>query len=455
MKVSKKQCLFSLKVKVNHLPLKIVAAGREKAVFRFYLSLTRQMPDNENYDMRFDSNEVIVTSEMAKELLKSMLNEPLKKECALRCLRGTEMSTTRSSRMVGFRDTMSRKVASMRETNESDGNLRKTTQGSVTSRALLTSMPDENEFSDSPFPPEMEYDPADLDTATLFLTFRCYSNSPTILLTASTPKNQLVKKKYKSKNEDLFSQKAIEGLQKALEENREQRRKILSRASTSEAIKLRRFDKQAPAASGSKIELNKRIAKNFLSHRMKHFQKLAIEKPIDIQIHINKARDHKEKLREGKTAKIEIEYQKRLYLRSTREQRQLRERQVPFQIISLTMLKFFRCLEEIKDRFEILKKAKDLEEKQNNCARKFLHHWDYLVKARLPSSSNDLESQIRRKRRHLDTHSGMRMISMVLKDKIDTECREKTGIFLKMCFDNVKMKVCFYQFSLYGRAFVY
>jgi hypothetical protein len=449
MKVNQKQCIFSLKVRMKELPLNITASGRDKAVFRFYLSFSSKLPSSENYDKRYESSHIILTAETAKEILKEMLKDPSKREDALVSIRGVDLSRTKSTRISGFRETKSRNIASMRETKESKSEFGYTTYASFHSKALLTTMQDEPEISDRYTDRntalEFNYDDCDMDDALLFLTFRCFSNSPMIMLTATTQKNAGTKKTYKARNQDLFSPKAVEGLQKALEENREQKRKILARASSSEQLKLKRLQKPKVEPSESKIHLNKKIAKNFLSHRMIHLERLGKDKPAEIEKHLVKAKQQKVDLREEKSAKIELDNQKRLYLRSTREKRELRERQIPFQTISLTMLRMFSCFMAMKDLFERLRRVKMREAKLNRCAVKIQGVWMLFMNEKLPI--------FERQRRNLDAYFGTKMITYFIQNRANQDSREIAGTFFKLCHQNVKMKVCFYQTSLYSKTF--
>jgi hypothetical protein len=446
LKVVRKQCLFNLKVKLKDLPLKIMAAGQEKAVFRFYLSFSSKFPDHDNYEKRFESNQVILTQEMAKEILKDMLKDPTKREETITSIKGIDLSrTNRSTRINGFRDKKGRNFMSTRETRESRSDFGQTTLASFPSRALLTTMQEEPETTER-FPTlEFDYEESDLDDALLCLTFRCFTNSPTIMLTATTQKNMPTKKPFKARSEDFFSPKAIEGLQKALQETREQKRKIIARASTSEQAKLKRLQKPKVIEGESKIALNKKIAKNFLSHRMTRLQKLGTDKPLDIELHVIKAKHQKELMKEEKTAKIELDNQKRLYLRSTREKRELRERLIPFQTISITMLRMFSCLAAMKDRYDSLKKVKLQETKLNRCASKIQSAWMIFMNDHLPI--------FERQRRNLDVFFASKMIGKLIQEKAHQDSHEVAGAFFKLCHQNVKMKVCFYQSSLYSRPF--
>lgn len=443
MRVVQNQCLFSLKVRISDLPLRIVASSIKKTTFRFYLGLTSQLPDNDNFERKFETDQIVVTQEMAKEILRDMLKHPSKRQVALACIQRAGLSRPAASRTRPFRDTKSRYTSSMGDTRYTQAEIFNTTQGSMTPRALLTTMPREIESYEEGHGDQCEFEDFELDGAMINLTFRCFSNSPTIMLTATLQKNQPLKRMQRTKNEDFFSTKKVEGLQKALEETRAQRERILTQASFTGAMKLMMIEKQPVKPAESKIKINKRIAKNFLSHRIEHLDKLANQKPLTIQFHMKKARQIRDLMRQEKTDKIEFDNQKRLHLRSAREEREHRQRLIPFQIISISMLRMFTVLGAIKKKFIELKKTRVRHYKLKLCAKKIQASWLFFLNESLP--------RFPAQRRRLDGQNTAKMVAGLLRHKVVENSKKTVGVFMKLCYQNVKMKVCFYQSSLYGR----
>jgi hypothetical protein len=441
LKLVQKQCLFSLKVKMKDLPLKIVATGHEKAVFRFYLSFSSRLPDRDNYEKKYESDQIILTAETAKEVLREMLKDPSKRDEALVAIRGGDISKAKTARMKGFRESKSKNFLSTRETRETRSDFGLNTMNSFPSRALLTTMRDEGETTERFSNLEFDHSDADMEGALLFLTFRCFSNYSQVMITSTVDKPG-VKKVRKVKNEDFFSPAAVESLQASLAATREQRAKLLSTASTSQKVKLKRLQIRNSPQGTSRINLNKTIAKDFLRHKLTHIQKLG-EKAAQADDFIEKAKVSKVILRNTRLEKIETHDQKRQMLRQAREKRELTERLIPFQTISISMMKVFVCLYAMKDRFDALKKVKLREAKLNRCAAKIQGTWMIFMNDHLPI--------FERQRRNLDVYFAGRLVSTYLQEKAEHSSQKIAGEFFKLCHQNVKMKVCFYQSSLYSR----
>jgi len=86
LKMVKKHCLLSFVVKPNQLPVHISAAGSDRAIFQFFVSFTKIIPDSETFDRRFDGTSFSITTEIIKGVLDNMMKDPIKKSEVLEIL---------------------------------------------------------------------------------------------------------------------------------------------------------------------------------------------------------------------------------------------------------------------------------------------------------------------------------------------------------------------------------
>lgn len=444
MKLHNNQCLFSMQVRFFHLPLTIEVNGNDKAIFRFYLLFDSRHPDNSLFDKKFDSSNFTITQDMAKEILRDMSHDLTRRQYVLDSLRGQSSGTSLAKRTRESRSFRARVKTSSGKEKTDYSEFTKTSAKSFVSQALITGTNDflftsKNSINEK----EVNFEDVEWNEVLLTLTIRCYSNVPSFMLAATINKRGTQKKDV-DKNMDCFGPSSKQAWKEAVLKNEEIKRRVV-KSSGSLRIKptfLNVEERLTRRPSNSKILMNKKIAKEFAVYKAQHFKALE-QKPIDIQKHLHKASTMKRLLKEERTNKIEIEEEKRKYLRSTREAREARQKLIPFQIKSISLLKLFVCLDAMKERFEGLLQIKQKEEKLNQCATIIQNYWKIF--------SNRVLPLFFRQKRHLDTILCTRVLCRISEPKVKSRCGEMVGVYLKHCFSKIKLKTAMYQYALYGK----